>query len=270
MKYSAEEFSWEHVNDYQLFVDATHGNNPLVVLFDTAEMELMYVANSEEFLSEVSASHALPLLRQTALILPQVDMVWYPEAIFDESMLPYYQQYVSDDGLSKVESMTIPQLGMIGMYRNDRFFAEPWREKLVNSAELNLTSILLKGLSTYLREDENDTLNFHFTRENFHVTYFDQGQFVYFNTFNFSAAADIKDFLQEFTTVLRVPADQVRCLLSGEIYRERAAYLEINSYFPTNELVDITEITGDAVVPGSLIEHQHALLVYYLAVRGDD
>ncbi len=272
MIYRAEDFTWDNSEKYDLIIDASTRIAPKVVIYDADHKELMYLAKHTDFLSEwENLASAAPqrTFKATSILVPQVDVLWYPKEVFEPSQASVYGNWLTDDGVSVAISEEIKSLDLISLYRNDLSNLEQWQTLFPKARQIAASNLLIQGMGAYLKDDENLSLGLHFGGGNCMVYLFKIGEFQYFNEFKYNSTLDVGFQLQELSETFKLDSSSVRVLLSGNVQKGEPNFTAVLPFFRDPELVDLTEVTGDARVPGSLTGGQHEFLLFYLLMHKD-
>lgn len=265
MKYQSIDFQIQNLKAYDALLIGGRENRNEIVLLDIENKEVILIAYLNSFEKLMGYSLNPDDFNSFYALVDNTEVLLLPQEAYMEEMLPLYKSYLNSDGLvdSEVTSLDILEINAIESFDFSAFSLEI--TSLENFQYKSLTHVLLEGMATYLMEDENHTLGFHFSQDKVYVYYFNYGKLEFFNIYHASKIEGFKtQILNNIEKVLKTEKDSCRCFVSGDLNTLNQYEDLIKNEFRFMERVDVTEITGDGIVPEEIMSQQVEYLPVYL------
>lgn len=144
----ADHFVPDRATPYQLMIDATGGEAPLLALFDL-QMNLKFVGSSSQY---ATAFPVQPLgelqLRRVQCVIPAIDLILFPEEVYDERQEDIYGSYLLDDGVTTISQRPFSNLGIRALYREVLDGLTPFWQQFPRMETVPLPALLVDGIAS--------------------------------------------------------------------------------------------------------------------------
>lgn len=265
MKYQSIDFQIHDLKAYDALLLGGYENRNELALLDVENKELILLANLDAFENLMGYGLNPSDFKSFYALSDSKEVLLFPKDLYKKELLSTYKSYLTPDGFDEVLVQEYDVLNVVAVENPDY---QAFSTELLSQDSFKIKSlagILLEGFSTYLLEDENHTLGFHFSNNFIYAYYFNYGKLEFFNVYPATSVENFeKVVLNAISDVLKAEKSFCRCFISGPTAILEKYENSIGESFRFSERIDITEITGDGLVPDELMKNQHELLPVYL------
>lgn len=262
--YIVDGFVPDQTMPLQLMIDASGSEVPLLAIFDKSR-QLKF------FGSQLQYDILLPMaplgslnLEVVRCAIPTVDLLFFPDKLYETSSQKTYASYLIDDGVTKVEERRISSLGIRSLYRPDYQNLTGLFHQFPSMETVPLLCLLTDALATRF-----STPTLFIYKGDREVTFwqFDQKSLVYYNVYQYY---NPDEFNYYFMRVLeRFDDPDLKVLWLGQFgprdpYFERARkYVRNVAWADPAKLIDVS----DFELPSAI---RPFLLPFYLLAVAED
>lgn len=262
--YIVDGFVPDQTMPLQLMIDASGSEVPLLAIFDKSR-QLKF------FGSQLQYDTLLPMaplgslnLEVVRCAIPTVDLLFFPDQLYEISSQKVYASYLIDDGVTKVEEKRINSLGIKSLYRPNYQNLTGLFHQFPSMETVPLLCLLPDALA---RRFSTPTLFIYKGARQVTFWQFDRKSLVYHNVYQCHNPDEFNYYLIQ--VLRRFDHPDLQVWWSGQFSRRDPYFERAQKYVPDIAWADPAKVIDvlDDGVPGAI---RPGLLPFYLLAIADD
>lgn len=254
-RYTTADFSPAHHAECQLLVDATLTGEPVLAFFDHAQV-LKHLSAYGDYLHDypqnpIDGSH----FANVTLLIPALDVQYFPASVYHDEMLEEFGRYVLDDGVTPLKAQAVDSLGLMAVYRENLSGLSGLAQTFPQAQVQVLPLILLDAIGRRAAELGGSRLHIHAAYHSFSFTVFNEGNFTYHRDIPCNNEEEFNYYLVHVLALSDQHASEIDVALSGHFYEDDAYVERLRKYVKRLQFVSYKELSAPLKIDLSYADH---------------
>lgn len=225
-----------------LIIDGTVSGGPMFALFNE-QTDLESLLDLADFQKEYSNDGGLKQAwGSVRLLLPALDVQYFPSAAYDPKLKDYFSKYLLDDGVTPASSVMLNEPAVTALYREKCYGLEEVRQLFPEAETFIVAPVLLAWLASQLVDSEESLIHIHQTSDQVCMTVFNQGNFTFQKEFQCTNDDEFNYFLIRVLALSDKHASDLKISISGDLVKGDSWYVRIAKYATQIEFTEIQEL----------------------------
>lgn len=254
-RYTTADYSPTHHAEYQLLVDATLTGEPVLAFFDQAHV-LKHLSAYGDYIRDYPQN---PLdggsYAGVTLVIPALDVQYFPASVYQDDMLEEFGRYVLDDGVSPLKAKTVESLGLMAVYRENLAGLSGLAQTFPDAQKEVLPLLLLDAIGRRAARLGGSRLHIHAAYNSFSFTVFNDGNFIYHRDIPCQNEEEFNYYLIHVLALSDQHASEIDVALTGRFYEDDAYVERIRKYVKQVHFVTFKELSELLKIDLSYADH---------------
>ncbi len=233
MKYTSKNFHLHYIPQYKLFVKADFLEDTLIVVDESNQVQAMYRYPSNEPDAEAIKLLGLPF-QHVFVSLPVQSLVFIPTEVYQVEHQALYQEFLLDNHADRTQIYPLDNLGVTACYQYDLLLYNRWHTIFPHAKFVTDFQVILEEVQGYIPM-QGEVLGAHFNNTQVALYAFKNGQFLFYNIFDFQHVDDLNYFVlttcQAFDLHIKVHKLLISGIDSEHAYSEALAHFANRTEF---------------------------------------
>ncbi|WP_026899208.1 DUF3822 family protein [Daejeonella oryzae] len=236
-----------HLGSNSIAYSIIDQNNQLVILRNHPRKNDEHISAINNLDNIRESSDYLQLnFRKIKISLETPEFTFIPQELYSEDLLNDYLQFIKPASGSEAKASAIEKAGLINLTAIDSELTKELKQRFHNPLIVSSIDPYIESTSQIAKESNSSILFLNFQKSAFEAAHYKEGNFIFYNRFEFTTEDEFNYFLLNIIEQLNLDVQHTNIQLTGDIDFNNQLTERISKYFHEISLGEVPHILKES------------------------